>query len=984
MASYAEVNIPLRLDPVLDVAKINVFVKALKASLGQYGKDIKLLDGAAIQKELDKLAKETDKAAKIIKPAMDNIHNSMNQPLGTRMFNAANFTTVLHGISESLGEVSKAYADYEKELAAVGAITGLRGNDLQKLGKDARHLADEFGQGVNTELKTYQFLLSKIGPQLAQNQEGLTKMVKTINLFAAAGGVEAQEGALALSDAMLQMGLATRDADKDAETMMNMANAIAAGVKVGAAEIPQMSEAILQVGAVSKEAGLNINELNATLQAMAVGGKYGAEAGTVLRNILTKMQGMAGEEAEELSKYGLTVKQLSSTLQGQGIGAALTLLKKSFDSNSNAAERNASIMKIFDKYNGAALMGLLRNVDTLKMYQTEIDRVVAQGDAATDGVIAQAAIRMDTADTKLKKFASVIEEQYIKLGEAAGQGFSVAVGGATKIMPIVSSLNAMKHLIPQEMIGNVAGFSKSILGTMIPSLRALDGATGKTVTGLGSLKNGLGSLLSSGGFQAIIAVGAVVAVVAAVKALTDAWHTTAEEKLAGAKADGEMIASAQKAVNAQITLIGVNNEAINQYAELGAKANRTAEEQDAFEKATMSVARSFPHAWQATATFAENVDALKKKSAEAAGQLDNLMKKSEQLAAKAAENDKYQIKLGVDVAKEDIEDAFADAGSILHKGADWLFGTSTSRQIGEGFTEAYSKGIYQAKSAPEVEQATALFQEEVGKQLADAGGLSNEEKKAIMDKIRSFGDARLSQLEADGKRESAQVEARTTRAVGYYEGLTRAGLSSDEAVSKVATRIGITTDEARKLLATDAMKKVSTDGRATENQVAQIAKQFGFSADQAQRLADQIARANEEAGKMPVPRDVGEIYDQRAKSVADAIAKQETELRGLEYQRVIRSKKDKKNMEDAVIGETNASLAQKLDTGNRTLKNSVSRKRSWTRSTRNSRSRRHRQRRRRTRTRNSEALKVAKAKAETADDMLTSKTRSRPCVRGVN
>ncbi|MBK7412586.1 MAG: hypothetical protein IPI29_08545 [Ignavibacteria bacterium] len=75
------------------------------------------------------------------------------------------------------------------------------------------------------------------------------------------------------------------------------------------------------------------------------------------------------------------------------------------------------------------------------------------------------------------------------------------------------------------------------------------------------------------------------------------------------------------------------------------------------------------------------------------------------------------------------------------------------------------------------------------------------------------------------------------------------------------------------------MKKVSTDGRATENQVAQIAKQFGFSADQAQRLADQIARANEEAGKMPVPRDVGEIYDQRAKSVADAIAKQETELR---------------------------------------------------------------------------------------------------------
>ncbi len=571
-------------------------------------------------------------------------------------------------------------------------------------------------------------------------------------------------------------------------------------------------------------------------------------------------------------------------MQNQGIAAALhTLLKKSFDTNGNTAERNASIMKIFDKYNGAALMGLLRNVDTLKMYQTEIDRVVAQGDAATDGVIAQAAIRAWARQIRsFKKFASVIEETYIGLSVRRSRTRVLGCrrwGNEDHAYRFVDERHEAPH--PARDVDG----RRELLEVdprqydPIPSC-ALDGATGKTVTGLGSLKNGLGSLLSSGGFQAIIAVGAVVAVVAAVKALTDAWHTTAEEKLAGAKADGEMIASAQKAVNAQITLIGVNNEAINQYAELGAKANRTAEEQDAFEKATMSVARSFPHAWQATATFAENVDALKKKSAEAAGQLDNLMKKSEQLAAKAAKNDEYQIQLGVDVAKDDIEDAFADAGSILHKGADWLFGTSTSRQIGEGFTEAYSKGIYQAKSAPEVEQATALFQEEVGKQLADAGGLSNEEKKAIMDKIRSFGDARLSQLEADGKRESAQVEARTTRAVGYYEGLTRAGLSSDEAVSKVATRIGITTDEARKLLATDAMKKVSTDGRATENQVAQIAKQFGFSADQAQRLADQIARANEEAGKMPVPRDVGEIYDQRAKSVADAIAKQETELRG--------------------------------------------------------------------------------------------------------
>ncbi|MBK7412585.1 MAG: hypothetical protein IPI29_08540 [Ignavibacteria bacterium] len=99
---------------------------------------------------------------------------------------------------------------------------------------------------------------------------------------------------------------------------------------------------------------------------------------------------------------------------------------------------------------------------------------------------------------------------------------------------------------------------------------------------------------------------------------------------------------------------------------------------------------------------------------------------------------------------------------------------------------------------------------------------------------------------------------------------------------------------------------------------------------------------------------------------------------------MIRSKKDKKNMEDAVIGETNASLAQKLDTGNRTLKKLRQQKeeldainKKFEKPTASTKTKKDKDE-------ELEALKVAKAKAETADDMLTSKTRSRPCVRGVN
>ena len=67
-------------------------------------------------------------------------------------------------------------ADYEKSLLDVAAITGITGDDLDKLGGKARNLAKEFGGTATDNLATFQTILSRLGPQIGESDEALAKM----------------------------------------------------------------------------------------------------------------------------------------------------------------------------------------------------------------------------------------------------------------------------------------------------------------------------------------------------------------------------------------------------------------------------------------------------------------------------------------------------------------------------------------------------------------------------------------------------------------------------------------------------------------------------------------------------------------------------------------------------------------------------------------------------------------------------------------
>ena len=219
-------------------------------------------------------------------------------------------------ITQKFSEAAQVGANYEKSLLDVAAITGITGDDLDKLGDKARNLAKEFGGTATDNLATFQTILSRLGPQIGESDEALAKMGSYANTLAKTMGGDVVGATDALTTSMLQFKVDLQNPIAAAGEMERMMNVMAAGAKEGAAEVPQIAQALVQAGGAAKLSNVSFEETNAALQALAQSGKYGAEAGVGLRNVLIKMNApsaLSKEATNMLAAYGVNMQKVSDT-----------------------------------------------------------------------------------------------------------------------------------------------------------------------------------------------------------------------------------------------------------------------------------------------------------------------------------------------------------------------------------------------------------------------------------------------------------------------------------------------------------------------------------------------------------------------------------------------------------------------------------------------------------------------------------------------
>lgn len=329
---------------------------------------------------------------------------------------AATAIAALTGVSLQLASFRKKSQEKESSQANLAALTGLDDESIAWLTQQAERLStqmDESGLRIRQSAKEILDAYALVGsnkPELLADKEALNAVtVETMRLSAAAN-MELKPAVDATTTALNQFG-------EGADQAQRYVNVLAAGSKVGAANVEQQAAVILKAGVAAKMASLSIEQLTGLTETLAEKGIKAEVAGTGLKTFLLRLE--TGAKDTRPSVVGL-----SKALDNLAAHADDTAwLKKNF------GDEAVSVAKIL--------------IDARKSVQSYTD-AVSDTSIATE----QAAINSNTAAAKMAQMKNEMNELGIELmktlNPAITRGISLFVHWERSFITILRWINDNK------------------------------------------------------------------------------------------------------------------------------------------------------------------------------------------------------------------------------------------------------------------------------------------------------------------------------------------------------------------------------------------------------------------------------------------------------------------------------------------------------------------------------------------------------------
>ncbi|MEZ0484295.1 phage tail tape measure protein [Fibrella aquatica] len=205
----------------------------------------------------------------------------------TNAFRAFMALQVISYIVSGFTAIISKFMQFEDAAQDLSAITGLTGKDLEYLKDQAKKTGPQFGMTAAEMLDAYK-LMASAKPELLAQKELLAATTNEAIILAKAGKIDLTSAAKVTAESLNQWGL-------KADQARRFVNVMAAGAKEGAAEISDMSSALKASGTVAASTNLSFEQTNAVLQSMSGIALKGEQAGTMLRNVLVKLQSGAAD-----------------------------------------------------------------------------------------------------------------------------------------------------------------------------------------------------------------------------------------------------------------------------------------------------------------------------------------------------------------------------------------------------------------------------------------------------------------------------------------------------------------------------------------------------------------------------------------------------------------------------------------------------------------------------------------------------------------
>ncbi|MDY0191035.1 MAG: phage tail tape measure protein [Desulfuromonas sp.] len=465
-----------------------------------------------INQSLDKTEKQmidTDKST-----------NQLNLSM-SKLAKAIGGVVAVTAVYSQFKQAVKVTAQFNETISNLSALTGLAGDDLNKLSDAARRIGATTSLSATQAAKGMALIGSQV-PELLASTDALEKVTQAAAVLAEAAKTDLPAAAQAISGAINQFGLAAQDTDM-------IINTLAAGARAGASSVEQTASALARAGTTADGAGVSFTEFNALVQTLAKGQITAAEAGTGLRNVILKLDTSVDQNLRP---------------SVVGIGAALRNMEKE-------VANGTSTMDKFGLENKTAADVLLKNIGFYE--QT----VVAITD--TNEAYEQQRKNNDNLATDVKALNSAYENMLITVG----QKLDPTLRGFTQ------TLTEMLQWVDKGEDG-VSKFEKilnltEIAGTSVAAVLAGRVATSLAVSAKGFYANVIAarataaSAVQAAQAAAILAAQNLIAARAAEAAAVGlGHHATAARALAvadtQARAAVDALTAAQARLNGMMTL----------------------------------------------------------------------------------------------------------------------------------------------------------------------------------------------------------------------------------------------------------------------------------------------------------------------------------------------------------------------------------------------------------------------------------------------
>ena len=295
--------------------------------------------------------------------------------------------------------------EYEKKLDNLSALTGLQGDDMDWLSQKAKELSTSMVEGnvrITQSADTIVDAYTKVGsarPELLKNKELLNDVTKEAIILANASDGVLQPAVDGLTMMLNQFNAPASDARR-------IINAMAAGSKEGAGEIPYLTQAVEKSGTVAADVKMSYEDLIGTIETLAPRITQPEIAGRTLKGVILDLQKTADETNPAVVGFATAIENLG---------------KKNLST--------VALMKIFGSENITAAKILINNQAETKRYTEAV--------TGTNVAIEQAAINTDNNSSKLAQAKNRVQLLSIELGNKLAPALTFSTNGFSYLMKAI-------------------------------------------------------------------------------------------------------------------------------------------------------------------------------------------------------------------------------------------------------------------------------------------------------------------------------------------------------------------------------------------------------------------------------------------------------------------------------------------------------------------------------------------------------------------